>query len=375
MHRLRTKVWPLIAIMGLCLIASCSPPEPLRIGFLGGLSGRVSDLGSSGINGVRLAIDLRNKAGGIKGQQIELIEADDQQDPEAAIKAFGSLIDRHVEAIIGPMTSAMATSTIPLANRAQVVMISPTVTSTDFSAQDDYFFRVIPATSAFVKTSADHYFRTLGLRRIRLVYDLRNRSYSESWLKEFTQSFSAKGGKLLPPLGFTSSDELSFSELLPRILSGNPEGVILIANSVDSAMLCRDIRKQNPSIVIGTSEWAATERLIELGGKAVEGISVAQLYNRHNTQSAFVAFREAYLKRFKQEPGFAGLLAFDAANVVFTALEGKTTDQSLKQALLAHREFSGAQRKIAFDAHGDTLGETFIGQIKDGAFRPSQSVP
>ena len=374
MHRLRTKIWPLIAIVALCL-ASCSPPEPLRIGFLGGLSGRVSDLGSSGLNGVRLAIDLRNTAGGIKGQQIELIEADDQQDPEAAIKAFGSLIDRHVAAIIGPMTSAMATATVPLANRAQVVMISPTVTSTDFSTQDDYFFRVIPATSAFVKTSADHYFRTLGLRRIRLVYDLRNRSYTESWLKEFDRAFSAMGGKLLPPLGFTSSDELSFSELLPRILSGTPEGVVLIANSVDAAMLCRDIRKQNPSIVIGTSEWAATERLIELGKKAVEGVSVAQFHDRQDRQPTFVAFRDAYLKRFRQEPGYAGLFAFDAANVIFTALEGKTTDQSLKQALLAHRAFAGAQRKIAFDAHGDTLGETFIVQIKDGAFVPSRPTP
>ena len=54
------------------LLAACGSPEPLQIGFLGGVSGRVADLGISGRNAVMLAVDLRNAAGGVNGHKIEL---------------------------------------------------------------------------------------------------------------------------------------------------------------------------------------------------------------------------------------------------------------------------------------------------------------
>lgn len=354
-------------------LSSCSPPEPIRIGYLGGLSGRVTDLGLSGLYGVKLAVELRNAAGGVKGRQIELIEADDQQDSEMARKAMMKLIDYKVDAVIGPMTSSMAIPTVPLANQAGLVMISPTVTTTDLSGLDDYFFRIIPATHAFVKTSADYYFNTLGLRRMRLVYDLRNKSYTESWLKDFNRVFSTAGGTLLPAVGFMSSDGLNFPELARKALADNADGLIILANSVDAAMFCQSIRKLNAKIPIGTSEWAATERLIELGGKDVEGITIAQFHEREGKQPAYLDFREAYIRRFKQDPGFAGLYAFDATNVALQALDKKTAGQSLKQALLTQKNFAGTQRNIAFDANGDSPGETFIIRIQEGRFVPQES--
>ena len=60
-------------------VTACTPPEPVRIGFIGGLSGRVADLGIDGRNGAVLAVELRNKAGGIKGRKVELLVEDDQQ--------------------------------------------------------------------------------------------------------------------------------------------------------------------------------------------------------------------------------------------------------------------------------------------------------
>ena len=112
----------------LCLFA-CSPPAPIVLGFVGALSGRVADLGVEGRNGVTLAVELRNKAGGVKGRQVELLAEDDQQNPAMARQAVGKLIDLKVDALIGPMTSAMAMVVVPQVNQAQLVMVSPTVTT------------------------------------------------------------------------------------------------------------------------------------------------------------------------------------------------------------------------------------------------------
>jgi ABC-type branched-subunit amino acid transport system substrate-binding protein len=69
---------------------ACTPPEPLRIGFLGGLSGRVADLGIGGRNGAILAVEMRNQQGGINGRRVELIAEDDQQDVEVARQAVAA---------------------------------------------------------------------------------------------------------------------------------------------------------------------------------------------------------------------------------------------------------------------------------------------
>ena len=269
------------------------------------------------------------------------------------------------------MTSAVAMATVPLANQAQLLMISPTVTTNELSSLDDYFVRIVPATRQFVRTSVDYYVHSLGLQRIRAIYDLRNRSYTESWLNDISTLFSKAGGKMLPPLSFTSSDEVEFSTLARQALEENPDGIIIAGNSVDTAILCQNIRKQNPSIPIGTSEWASTGRLIELGGRWVEGVAVEQFFNLQSTQAAYVTFRDAYIQRFGQSPAFGGLYSFDAANILFDVMAGKKPDQSLKHALLTKRTFSGTQKNIVFNATGDSQGETYLFVVKDGAFVPA----
>lgn len=356
----------LLAIGG--VLAGCAPPEPLRLGFLGGLSGRVADLGIAGRNGAMLAVEMRNSSGGVNGRVVELIVEDDKQDPDLARKAVGRLLERKVEAIIGPMTSAMAVATVPLVNEAKLVMLSPTVTTTTLTGIDDHFLRVIASTTEYARVSAAYHFDRLGLRRVAAAYDLRNRAYTESWLTDYRHAFESAGGTLSTAVAFSSSGETSFADLAERLLRAQPELVLILANSVDAALLVQQIRKRDTVVRIGTSEWAATERLIELGGKAVEGVAIAQFIDRDSTQPAYLAFRKRYLERFGQEPGFGGLTAFDAANVVLDALVARQPGQTLKQVILAHGVFSGAQSEIRFDATGDAARETYLTTIRDGTF-------
>lgn len=357
----------LLCACGLALTA-CGPAEPVRLGFLGGLSGRVADLGIDGRNGALLAVELRNAAGGIKSRRVELVSEDDEQDPAVARRAFQSLAGRKVAAIIGPMTSAIAVAVAPLADEAQLVLMSPTVTTNELSGKDDYFLRVISPTREFAKKSAEFHFRNRGLKHVAVAYDLRNKAYSESWLKDYQEAFVAAGGKLVSATGFESGENFRFVDLARRLLAGKPDGILMISNSVDAAMLCQQVRKLNSKVQLATSEWAATERLIEMGGQAVDGIAISQFFDRQSTQPAYVDFRRRYLDRFGKEPGFASLTAFDATNVVMEGLAQQADGSSLKQVLLKQRNFAGAQSALSIDAFGDASRETFMTTIKDGAF-------
>ena len=355
-------------LAGLLFLVSCAPPEPIRLGFLAGLSGRFSDLGIDGYNGALLAVEIRNKASGVKGRPVELIARDDQQDSVIANQVVNELVRLKVSAIIGPMTSSIAAAVVPKINEAQLVMVSPTVTASSLSGLDDYFFRVLAATTQFANKSADDHFLRLGLRKVVAITDQRNAAYTESWLSDYQRSFEAQGGKLVQRFEFNSDHNTLFADLARKLVETHADGLLILANSVDAAMLIQHIRQLSATLTIATSEWAATERLIELGGRTVEGITVAQFINRQSTQASYITFRQSYVKRFGSEPGFAALTAFDAVNVVLEAIEHQRPGQTLKQSLLAHKSFAGAQSAVVFDGFGDTLRETYLTTITNGSF-------
>jgi branched-chain amino acid transport system substrate-binding protein len=357
-----------LAVAAVLGLLSCSPPPPVRLGFVGGLSGRVADLGVEARNGATLAVEMRNKTGGVNGRHIELLAEDDRQDPEVAAAVVGKLIDLKVDAIVGPTTSAMAMAALPLVNAAGVVMIAPTVSTRQLSGIDDHFFRVVASTDANAHANADYHYQRLGLRRVSAAYDLNNQSYTQSWLDEYQAEFVRQGGEVVDRVGFASSASVRFPELAQALLASKPDTVLIVANSVDAAMLCQHLRRLDPAVAIATSEWAATEQLIELGGNAVEGLFVAQLFDRHSTLPASLEFNRNYLARFGKASGYGGLTAFDATNVALDAIAAQKRGQTLKQALLARKTFAGVQGPLTFDDYGDTRRMTYLTTIRNGQF-------
>lgn len=348
---------PVIRLAFLALLVAlgqgCAPREPVRIGFLGGMSGRVADLGIAGRDAVQLALEQRNAAGGVGGRRVELLVRDDRQDAESARLAMRELIDGGSVVIIGPMTSSMATVVTPIATRAGVPIISPTVTSEALSGKDDQFFRVSTGTRLFATRSARHQLRERGARRVAATYDLDNRAFTEEWLERFRAAFIQGGGEMVAAVPFRSGGDLAHLDIARSLLAARPDSILIVANAMDSALLCQQLRKLDARIPIALSSWGATERLVELGGKAVEGVTVEQTFDRASQAPRYQAFRRAHLERFGREPGFAGVYAYEAASVVLDALERRRGDQPLKQVFLAMGRIDGLQGTFEFDAFGD----------------------
>ncbi|MCB2185415.1 MAG: ABC transporter substrate-binding protein [Deltaproteobacteria bacterium] len=344
----------LLLLLWFCLCGlSCSPPEPLQLGFVGGLSGRVADLGLAGRDAVQLAVDLRNQAGGVAGRQVSLVFRDDRQDPDQARLAVRELLDQDVAAIIGPMTSDMAVAVVPLLNQAHMVGVSPTVTTEALTGQDDFFLRVTATTKVFASANAAYQLKHGRMRRVAAAYDRGNRSFSELWLQNFATALAQGGGEVVAKVPFTSGEQVVYRSLAGRLLASRPDGVLLVANSMDSALLCQQIRKLDAKLPITLADWGANERLLELGGKAVEGVSVVQPFNRYGQEPRYQEFRRQYLDRFSREPGFAGVHGFEAANLVMDALAHAAGGPALKAAILANMPYPGLQGPLHLDQFGD----------------------
>lgn len=355
-------------IASLFLLAACGPTEPIKIGLLAGLSDRGSDFGESVRNGVLLAVEQQNQAGGINGRQIELIVRDDGQDPVLAAKAAQELIALRPAIIIGPSTSAMAAIVVPLINQAGQPMISPTVASTDFQGKDDYFFRVNRTTREAAIDHAGVLF-SRGARRVGLAFDASNPPYSNTWVKEFTAKFEQLGGVVSGAEGFESIASPSFAEPLNKLLAARPDALLFIASSVDTARLCQQARRLAPDLLLSSTEWAASGQLLaEMGGDAVEGLLIAHAYDRDDPRPEYQAFRTAFMSRFQREFGSFSLLAYDTAKVVIAAIQQQGSGESMKQALLKYGPYQGVQQQIVFDANGDAARKVFFTEIRGARF-------
>jgi branched-chain amino acid transport system substrate-binding protein len=297
-----------------------------------------------------------------------LIIRDDEQNAETARKVTRELLERKVEALIGPMTSSMALAIVPMVNQARLVTVSPTVTTTELSGLDDYFLRVLPDTSTYAPKSARFHFEKSGLRRAAIIYDTGNSSYTVSWLTGFRNAFEKLGGSITCINSFRSGENMAFSPLVREMLRHKPDLVALVCNAVDAALLCQQIRKLDPRLTITVSEWGSTERFIELGGAAVEGVYFAQFLDHGNRSPQYVHFLSSYRKRFGQDPGFSGLAGYDAATVVLNALTSRKAGTPLKNAILATGVYQGAQRSFSLDRYGDTGSTTFITVVRNGRF-------
>ena len=67
----------------------------MKIGFFGDLTGPTFNFGLSAKNGVLMAADEINQAGGINGHKIDIVIEDDKGSPEEAARVTGKLIDRY----------------------------------------------------------------------------------------------------------------------------------------------------------------------------------------------------------------------------------------------------------------------------------------
>jgi len=352
------------------LLAACQPPPPVKLGFIAGVSGRFADLGGVGRNGAQLAVEMRNQSGGINGRKVELLVRDDHQDADTARAAVHQLSSEGVIAIVGPMTSVVGAAIAPTLDENGLVAVAGTVTTTSLTAKDDNFFRVISTTRIYARNNAVESLRRFGVKRASILIDQANADYTESWMQDFKAAFEEKGGEIVSVVRFDSRQAKNFQQIASQVLAARPDLVGLASNATDAAMLVQKIRQLRPGIAITGGGWTASERLLELGGRAVEGMLVEQYYNRHDQSDTYSQFLRAYRQRFGQDPGYAGVAGFDAANVAMEAISHGATRETFKATLLKLRTFRGLQDEIRFDDFGDANRQLYMTRIENGRFVP-----
>lgn len=349
------------ASWGLGLAACHRSPETLRIGFIGGLSGTVAELGVQGRNGTLLAVETLNAQA---GPRYELLVEDDQQNEEIGRRAIEHLADQHARFVVGPMTSSVAVAVAPTATRRNLALISPTATTDDLSGRADAFFRVAADASSGARQLADLLMHR-GQRRAAVLMDERNRAYSRSFGNAFAARLRDSGGEVTAMTDY-GTGQIDFAALAHALLATRPQTVLIVAGVGDSALAGQQLRRVDPHIGLAVTPWAANARFLQLGGHEVQGCLALQALNLDSPAPAYVNFRAQYRERFGEDPTTPAVQAYEAAMVGAQALR-VAGERPLPQ-VLAGRRWAGLYSDIELDAHGDTKRPLHITEVREGRF-------
>src|ERR1700722_14502907 len=139
---MRRKLLAFLLLPVLAALAASTRADDIVIGEYGSLTGDTATFGTSTDEGVRLALDQINAAGGVLGQQIRIVVEDDQSKPEEAVNAVQKLISEdHVVAVIGEVASSNSLAAAPICQRAHIPMLTPASTNVNVTKKGNFIFR------------------------------------------------------------------------------------------------------------------------------------------------------------------------------------------------------------------------------------------
>jgi branched-chain amino acid transport system substrate-binding protein len=347
---------------------SCAP-KPIKVGLPVVLTGLSSRIGVAGRNGAALAVRRINAAGGIKDRPIELLVRDDHDDPDIALAVDRELADLGVVALVGHMSSRSGLKAAEFATGRRLPLLSPTISSTDYSGKDDYFFRIIGSNALMGKTIAA-WALGKGKRRAAGAYETTNASYTVPFYQGFADEFARGGGLNLPPSTFATAAGFDYEGLTASLLEPKPDCLFIVASPFDTAAVCQALSAKSSPLPVLACMWAMTDDLFRFGGRSVERLVGVMYLDPEDRSPAYLDFKARYRELYGEEVSFASAYGYDAMMVLAAALRaaGGLDGPSVKKSLLSSGPYPGLQGEIALDRFGDCQREPMVFVVREGAF-------
>ncbi len=353
-------------------VAKPAQPESdtILLGEVGSLTGSEAAFGISTRNGIELALEEANAAGGVKGKKIAVRVYDDQSKPEEAASAATRLITQdHVVAILGEVASSNSLAMAPKAQEAQVPMVSPSSTNPKVTEVGDYIFRVcfIDPFQGYVMARYAH--DNLKFTKVAILTDKKS-AYSEGLTEVFKKKYTEMGGNIVGIEAYSKGDT-DFRAQLTNVKKLKPQGVYVPGYYQDVALIAEQARELGLKVTMMGGDGWDSEKLFELGGAAVEGSYVSNHYSADDPSPRVQDFIKKYTAKFGAVPDSLAALGYDSAGVVIEALK-RAPDASgpaLRAAIAETRDFPGVAGTITLDAKRNPVKPAVGLEVEGGKFK------
>jgi len=338
----------------------------IKVGVYVDLTGATSSFGQSTKNGIELAIDEVNAAGGVNGKKIQLVIEDDQGRTEQAKTVVEKLIKQDkVVAVLGEVASSNSLAAAPVAQEAKIPMITPSSTNPTVTQKGDYIFRVCFLDDFQGSSMAKFAANTLKAKTAAILGDV-NSDYSKGLTEFFEKEFTKLGGKVVAKEAYTQTDP-DFKGQLTKIRNLNPDVIYVPGYYGQVGIIARQARELSMNMpLLGGDGWDSPQ-LWSLGGEALKNTFITNHYTADDPNPVIQNFVKAYKAKFGGvSPDSLAALAYDAAKVLADAIKraGGTDSAKLRDAINATKDFAGVTGVISINAERNAIKPAVILEVK-----------
>ncbi len=347
-----------------CQTGSSGDEGPIKVGLITPLTGGIASLGADILNGAKMMQEEINAAGGVNGRPIEIIAEDGRCTGNDAASAAQKLVNiDNVVVIHGAGCSGESLAAAPIAEAAEVVMISPSSSSPDLTTASDFFFRTYPSDALRTTAMAKH-FSEEGYKNIAIVSE--NTDFCGAFRSQLMEKFGEENfvfDEMVEPgtkdfrTIFTRLKDLDFDVLVTNAQVPDVGAIMLV-----------QLREQGitqPAIGHDVLDGAL---VTELAGEAAEGLKVVNVPTIGDESEFGKKFIEKYGE--PQSNMAWGAYGYDTMGVIAQAVEKAGTEgTAIRDYLYGMSKYNGTVGKISFDENGDVVGIPIaLREVKDGKF-------
>lgn len=342
---------------------------PLVVGVITPLTGEVAIDGELTKQGVDLAVEEVNAAGGIEGRPIEVRLEDGACDPAATASAAQKLLTADkVLALEGAFCSSGTAAAMPLAARAQVPFVSALSTAADLTEQGNaWFSRFAPTESLMAAQATPILVAELGIKKAAILTF--NDDYGLSYASAYESELKAAGVDVVSVENFGANTQ-DFAPFITKIKASGADTVFVAADTGPEAAVFKQMAQLGlVNINKVSAQVAVSQAFIDLATAAgAEGIYATTPYVSSSTAPANAAFVAAFNARYGAEPESDAAGGYITVQLFADALRGSggTSGQVLQDAIRA-TALDTVRGRLTFDAKGQGYADFFIAQIKGGA--------
>lgn len=368
------KQWTYIvlAVIAVAIIAlSCEKKSPIHgdiiIGSTLPLSGDAAVWGKNTQEGIDLALEEINTAGGVLGRKLVVVYEDTKALPKEGVAAYRKLttVDK-VKVIIDDSVSGVTLAMAPLAQKDHVVVIATGATAPKISEAGEYIFRVWNSDAYEGEVSADYAFDTLSLRSVAILYI--NNEYGKGLEQVFKHRFEERGGNIPISESFAQS-ATDIRTQLTKIQASKPNGLYVVGYPKEIPIALKQAKELGLNLPLIGTVAMQDPQLIQTAGDATEGLMFP--YPKDSSGQYVTLFKEAFQKKYGKEPGITSDVGYDAAKMIAKAMElsGGTTGEDIRKGLAMLKDYPGVSGTMTFDENGDVHKPMGMKVVMKGIFR------
>ena len=336
--------------------APVSETGPIKIGFIGPLSGDAAAYGADTISAAKIAVEEINASGGINGRSIEFISEDGKCSAKDGLSAAQKLIGiDKVKFIVSSSCSGELLGYTSFAEQNKVLVLNTLGSSPKITEAGDYIFRNDPSDVDGGKQLADLVMK--NYKKVAVITE--NTEYAQGIRGVFVDTLKKNNAtvtadEVFPPESF------DFRSIVLKVKATNPEAIFLNPQTpANAARLAKQIRELGMDQQLYVAYMSGPE--FSASGSHAEGTLVIDAPGLSTGKGSELLSK--FKATYSREPGYPYFVGatYDAVYILSQAIGNVGEDTTkAKDYLYDLPSYQGTVGTYRFDANGDLVGINYV---------------